>query len=118
MRRRLDVANARAAWWTVLALARARRSLRRNGIRGIRVAPPPPLPESASPGVAAVLRRLPHTCLERALVLQRWHASHGAPLDVVIGVTAPRGEFRAHAWLEGEQFDGPDFQEITRIPAA
>jgi len=117
MSARLDVANARAAWWTLLALTRARRSLRRNGIQHISVPAPPPLPASAAPGVVAVLRRLPHTCLERALVLQRWHASHGAPLDVVIGVTGTR-QFRAHAWLEGEQFDDSGFQEITRIPAA
>jgi hypothetical protein len=59
-----------------------------------------------------VLRRLEPSCLGRALVLQRWLASQGALREVVIGVTAPGADFRAHAWLDGES--APDFQEITR----
>ena len=57
-------------------------------------------PASARAGVIAVVRRRPSTCLERALVLQRWEADHGAGRDVIIGVRGPGDAFRAHAWLE------------------
>jgi hypothetical protein len=67
--------------------------------------------------VNAVLRRVPQTCLERALVLQRWHADHGRERDVVIAVRGPARGFSAHAWLDGE----PDgelgmFEEVLRVP--
>lgn len=63
-----------------------------------------------------MLRRTSPTCLERALVLQRWLAEQGSPRDVVIGVTAPSDGFAAHAWLEGEEH-GHDYTELTRLPA-
>ena len=47
--------------------------------------------------------------------MQRWLAAHGEPRAVVVGVSAP-GDFRAHAWLEGEAVGGePVFHEITRL---
>jgi hypothetical protein len=82
----------------------------------VRVADPPPLPAAATRGVSAVLRRSSPTCLERALVLQRWLAAHGCARDVVIGVTAPADGFAAHAWLDGE-VHGRDYAELTRLPA-
>ena len=39
------------------------------------VPPPPRGPACAVRGVLAALRRWPTSCLERALVLQRWHAA-------------------------------------------
>jgi hypothetical protein len=119
--RRIDLPTLRAAAWTGMALVRARRSLKRRGFAGASVAAPPALPAHARRGVLALLRRTPATCLERALVLQRWDAAHGAPVDVVIGVTAPTapgGGFRAHAWLATET--GPataPYREIHRLPA-
>jgi Transglutaminase-like superfamily len=74
---------------------------------------PPPLPPHAGRGVDAVLRRVPSTCLERALVLQRWLAEHGTQKDVVIGVTGA-SDFGAHAWLDGERVDAR-FRELTRL---
>jgi hypothetical protein len=73
---------------------------------------------SARRGVYALLRRRPHTCLERALVLQAWESAHGNVRDVVIGVD-PRGmEFAAHAWLSGEpDAEAPRFEELMRLPA-
>jgi hypothetical protein len=62
------------------------------------------------------LWRTSPTCLERALVLQRWLAAHGSPYDVVIGVTAPADGFAAHAWLDGED-DARAYAELTRLPA-
>jgi hypothetical protein len=117
-RRRVDLPTVRAALWTLRALRRARRDLARDGLEGARVAPPPPLPAEARRGVLAVLRRQPNSCLERALVLQRWDASHGAGADVVIGVQGPGAGFEAHAWLESMP-DRPAeaFREIHRLPA-
>jgi hypothetical protein len=114
----LDVATVRAAVWTARALRRTKRELAGRGLEGARVAPPPPLPAHARRGVMAVIRRKPNTCLERALVLQRWEASHGAPSDVVIGVPGRGGDFVAHAWLE-HMPDGQvaAYHEIHRIPA-
>jgi transglutaminase superfamily protein len=115
---RLDVPTLRAAAWAVLALRRTRRDLARHGLDGARVSPPPSLPPHARRGVLAVIRRRPSTCLERALVLQRWEAAHGGASDVVIGVPAPRGDFVAHAWLESMP-DGlaAGYHELVRIPA-
>lgn len=117
MPRRPDVPTLRAAAWTARALWQARRSLRRGGVTGARVAAPPTLPGSAGRGVHAVLRRSPATCLERALVLQRWEAAHGAPAAVVIGVRGPARGFRAHAWLDGraDRLSGA-YEELARLP--
>ena len=114
----LTPSNVRAAAWAFVALRRTGRDLATHGLEGARVSPPPRLPASARAGVLAVVRRRPSTCLERALVLQRWDADHGARGDVIIGVRGPRDGFRAHAWLETMP-DGPPgvFEEILRLPA-
>jgi hypothetical protein len=114
MQRRLDLDTVRAAWWTLRALRTVRRRLRGTPLRDVRVPAPPTLPLKAERGVMMLLARQPHTCLERAFVLQRWLVSQGEEHDVVIGVTGP-SDFRAHAWVDGEQV--PDgFHELTRIP--
>jgi hypothetical protein len=117
MRRPPDLPTLRAAVWAAQGLWQARRTLRRDGMNGARVSAPPGLPRAAGRGVHAVLRRSRASCLERALVLQRWEAAHGAPAAVVIGVQAPGAGFRAHAWLDGR----PDrlagaYQELVRLP--
>ena len=102
----------------MVALRRARRDLAERGLEGAHVASPPSLPASARAGVLAVIRRRPSTCLERALVLQRWEADHGAGGDVIIGVKGPSDGFRAHAWLETMPDRPPGaFQEIHRLHA-
>jgi len=78
---------------------------------------PPPLAWEASRGVTAVLRRQRPTCLERAVVLQRWLASQGRYHDVVLGVTGPSAGFRAHAWVDGVEAEPAPFQELHRLPA-
>ena len=116
---RVDRHVVRAAFWAQLALLRARWGLRRRGIERVVVnRPPEGLPRSAERGVYALLRRRPHTCLERALVLQAWESAHGNVRDVVIGVDPRGAEFAAHAWLAGE-LDGEDprFWELMRLPA-
>ena len=108
----------RAALWTARSLRKAKRELASRGLEGAHVSPPPLLPAHARRGVMAVIRRKPNTCLERALVLQRWEASHGAPSDVVIGVPDRGADFVAHAWLD-HMPDGQAaaYHEIHRIPA-
>jgi hypothetical protein len=84
----------------------------------VRVAPPA-LPAGARRGVEAVLRRRRATCLEAALVRQRWLRARGVMCDVVIGVTAPRDGFKAHAWLAepGESAPHQPWHELTRVAA-
>jgi hypothetical protein len=107
-------AELRAAWWALLSLRRARRSLRRGGLQTFVLPAPPRLPATAARGVDAILRRVPQTCLERALVLQRWYAHHGEPRDVVIAVRGPARELKAHAWLDGEPAAG-GYEELMRV---
>lgn len=111
--RGVDLPTVRAAWWAFTSLRSTRRRLQRDAVADIAVKPPPPLPDHAGRGVDAVLRRASSTCLERALVLQRWLAEHGTMKDVVVGVTG-RADFRAHAWLDGEAAD-ERFQELLRL---
>jgi hypothetical protein len=113
-KRPLDFASLRAAAWAFRAALVTRQRLRRRGLAATIVPAPPFLPARARRGVALALRHWSPTCLERSLVLQRWLASQGQHLDVVIGVATASGEFRAHAWLDGES-DGGAFQEISRV---
>lgn len=53
-------------------------------------------------GVRLVLRLFKERCLVDALVRQRWHAAHGSPRALMIGVRSPAAGFAAHAWLEGD----------------
>lgn len=109
--------DVRAAWWTYWALRDARRRLA-AGLMDVRLAPPD-LPSTALRGVDAVLRRSRPTCLEDALVRQRWLRAHGVMRDVVIGVTAPSDGFRAHAWLEDPGKSPPQqpWHELMRVAA-
>jgi hypothetical protein len=115
--RSLDVPSLRAAWWTNRALRRVHADLRANGLKYSPAPPPPQLPEHARRGVLAVLRRRPSTCLERALVLQRWHEAQGSVRDVIIAVRGASVDFAAHAWLDGEP-DGEThtYSEVLRLP--
>jgi Transglutaminase-like superfamily len=94
-----------------------RRRLKRQGLRA-RVPPPPRLRAGSGRGVAAVLRRLEPTCLEKALVEQAWMAANGIPRDVVIGVL-PGGmkDGPAHAWVDGTDTLSPSqYLELHRLP--
>ena len=114
--RALTYQNARAAAWATQSLIRARRQLRLSGLRRLELPPPPRLQPSARRGVDAVLRRVPNTCLERALVLQRWHLAQGREVDVIVGVAGSTATFGAHAWLDGESPDADrPYAEIHRI---
>lgn len=111
-----DIATLRAAWWAQRALLDVRRQLRRRRLDDVTLSPPPQLPPHAERGASALLRRRRHSCLEGALVQQRWLAAHGDPRDVVIGVGAPGPAFGAHAWLDGDPAgDHASFRELRRL---
>lgn len=74
-------------------------------------------------GARAALRRDRATCLERSLIVQRWWASKGVALEVLVGVRLPGaaasdGEATAHAWVEHWDPDWSDrYAVIRRVPA-
>jgi hypothetical protein len=102
-----------------MAVRVVRRRLKRDGLRA-RVPRPPAVGRRGGRGVAAALRTLSPTCLERALVEQAWLASLGTPRDVVIGV--PPGGLKgapAHAWVDGTDTVSPTaYVELHRLPPA
>jgi len=113
-----DAGAWRGALWAQRAVRETRRQLRDGHLKDISLGPPYRLPPSAEYGVHAVLRRLPSTCLERAVVLQRWRIAQGDPREIVIGVLREQDEFKAHAWVEGEGDQlAPAFEELMRVPA-
>ncbi len=118
MTRRLPrLCELRAAWWAFRALRAARGGLAAGELVAVPMPAPASLPSAAVRGVEVVLRRRRHTCLEGALVRQRWLAAHGVRRDVVVGVTAPSTGFEAHAWVDGPV--GPctpaPWHELTRL---
>ena len=105
-------------WWAGRALIDVRHSLRRSTLLDVSVSPPPVLPVHAERGVRFVLRGRPTTCLQRALVLQRWHAAQGNPREVVIGVAGESSSFSAHAWLDGDVRCGRGFRRAAQAAGA
>lgn len=109
--------RARAAGWAGRAWRRVRRELRHRRLADVVLPVPPPHgPARGRGSVRAVLRLVRASCLEDALVLQRWDAAGGRPRDVVVGVSRSGGCTSAHAWLDGDDPRG-DFVEIHRLPA-
>jgi hypothetical protein len=103
------------ALWATFACAVVRRDLRRRGVQA-RVISTLGLPKGAGVGVAGAMTRLRPSCLEKALILQKWGASQGNARDVVVGVPKKGfGDDTAHAWLEGESEDM--YVPIYRFPA-
>jgi hypothetical protein len=104
----------RSSRWARRALREAEDSLKAHGVTA-RIAPPPPLPASAVHGVLSALHHRDPTCLERALVLQTWHAAHDHPYEIVIGVRRADTEVRAHAWVHGVDATPADYLELHRL---
>jgi hypothetical protein len=113
-------AVGRTSWWTLRTWWRVHRRLVRGPWRSGAhpVAAGAALTEAAySPRAAhLVLAGCRATCLEAALVRQARAAGAGIALDVIVGVTAPVGGFRAHAWLDGDATT-TQFAELWRYPA-
>lgn len=116
MKIRTTLGSMRAAWWAARATWQVRMRLRESGFDDCRVSAPPNVPREASRGVNAALGLLRPSCLERAIVVQRWLFAQGEPRDVVVGVAGSLDTFRAHAWVDGEADPRQsDFKEITRL---
>jgi hypothetical protein len=113
-------AVAGTSWWTLRTWWRVHRRLARGpwGSGAHPVAIAAALRQAAYSCRAAhlVLACCRSTCLEAALVRQARAAGAGVAIDVIVGVTAPAGGFRAHAWLDGDRVD-PHFVELWRYPA-
>src|SRR4051794_20434432 len=102
MRRPPTIHDARAALWTWRAVRSARTQLRAGAVRDVRVPPPPAIPSFAGRAVRRMLADRA-SCLEQALVLQRWLVANGVERDVIVGTSGSRtGDFVAHAWVDGE----------------
>ena len=112
---RSPATGVRTLRWAVRAHRQVRGHLAGDQLAAVDL----PSPPDTSPGsrhlVAAALRLRTATCLQRCVVLQRFDAAAGLDRAVVIGVTAPGADFRAHAWLEGEPAGG-GFTELHRRP--
>lgn len=85
--------------------------------------PPPHTRRGSLRGARVALRRDQASCLERSLIVQRWYASEGIALDVIVGVRLPSATNdddapTAHAWVEHWDHDCSDrFAEIRRVHA-
>jgi hypothetical protein len=117
LKRPPDVHDARAGLWAWRALRSVRVQLRAGRMRDVEVPAPPRVRASATRAVRVVLAREEPSCLERALVLQRWLLTQGIARDVVVGTSgASAGTFEAHAWLDGEALPpGRSYIEMTRL---
>ena len=117
--RRLHPDYLRAAWWGIRSVFLARLQLKKGRApEQVRVPAVPPVPPQAERAVNAALHRTGSACLVKSVVRQRWYAAQGDPRDLVIGVTAPRSGFEAHAWLEGDDpASYAGFHELRRVPA-
>jgi len=96
-----------------------RREIRADGLDVV-VAAPPTVARGSMRGVRAGLRVERATCLERSLVVQRWWATNGVALDVIVGIRHPDrtdGDM-AHAWVEHYDADcSEQYGEIRRVTA-
>jgi hypothetical protein len=116
MRSAPRIDEIRAALWAARALTHVRRQLADGRMSALELPRPPALPLGAGRGIEAFLRRRSHSCLEAALIRQRWLAAHDDHREIVIGVTSPHERFRAHAWIDGDpSATGRDFTELTRL---
>lgn len=105
--------------WALRCLAKLRADLVGEDVRRVRVAAPPAVAAGGTRAVIArVLARTGATCLQRSLILQAWDRAHGTHRAVVVGVTAPGPQFRAHAWIDGDEVhEQQEFAEILRVEA-
>jgi Uncharacterised nucleotidyltransferase/Transglutaminase-like superfamily len=112
---------AASGWWTLRTWWRVHRWLARGPGEGgacpVTVVPMRRGMAYSWWAAQLVLASCRATCLETAHVRQARAAAAGLAVDVVVGVTAPAGGFRAHAWLDGDRVD-PGFVELCRYPAA
>lgn len=113
--RSADRDSLRVAGWSWRAHRSGREQLRADdGLRTLQLPPPPFVRPGDRAAAQLVLRARKATCLEKAVVLQRFDAAAGRPRAVVVGVSSPLTGFRAHAWLDGDRQSDAALQEIHR----
>lgn len=107
----------RSLRWAIAAARAARRQVSDTAVDGIRLPPAPPVAEGAALLTHLFVRYGLRNCLIQSLVRQEWHRGHGRPRQLVIGVRAPRADFQAHAWLDGDAASTHEgFEELARFP--
>lgn len=110
-------AGAIGARWAIEQHRLVKGYLKQDGL-GAQVQPPPTVRRGSLRGARAALWLRRASCLERSMILQRWWATRGVGLEVVIGVRNPnrhRGPM-AHAWVDRFDRDWTHrFAEIRRI---
>jgi hypothetical protein len=106
--------NLRARVWTLRCRVRCRH-LDEHDVRTVPFPSSARIPARGGRVVARLLRDRKDKCLSNSLITQAWRSDHGDPVDVVIGVTAPRSGFTAHAWLADEPAAASGHKEIHRI---
>ena len=112
----LDTLDRLTCLWAVRALWRTRRQLRSAPVADLDLPGPPIGGAGGLRTVERVLATQGASCLETALVTQRWLAAQGLGRDVLIGVSPPGEGFRAHAWLDDPEVDiDPGLTEIHRV---
>jgi hypothetical protein len=112
-------ADLLAARWALAALRIARRELAAGALHGIDLPDPSRRVLRGRRGVRLALWACRASCLESALVRQRYSAAGGDVRDVVIGVGRPSDRVGAHAWLDGERDAAiAGMHELTRVRAA
>src|SRR5215218_181347 len=101
-------------WSTLVRLLLATLALERT-LRVLDALPRHSTPRAkvAAPPEAAF--RLAGACLGRSLARSQYLRTRGHPSILVIGGLGTIGEFRAHAWLDGDDPGQPDFVELRRI---
>lgn len=110
-------AGTAGARWAIEQHRLVKGHLKQDGL-GAQVQPPPTVRRGSLRGARAALWLRRASCLERSMILQRWWATRGVGLEVVIGVRNPnrhRGPM-AHAWVDRFDRDWTHrFAEIRRI---
>ena len=113
----MDARSVRIALWALRSHGRSRRQLRAGGVGAVELTAPAFVRPLDRRVLLAVLRVRRASCLERSVVLQRFDASAGRPRVLIVAVTKPGADFRAHAWLDGERQRDPELHEIARFAA-
>ncbi len=108
---------ARTLLWSVRMVGRVRKQLPQRPFSEVVLSTPPALDVRSRSAMNAGLRLRRASCLERALLRQRFDAANGVQRTLIIAVTSPADGFRAHSWLEGDRQQDTSMREIVRHPA-
>lgn len=109
--------GTRTLFWSLRTVGRIRQQLPQRPFGDVVLTIPPASDVRSRSAMNAGLRLRRASCLEQALLRQRFDAANGVQRTLIIAVTSPANGFRAHSWLEGERQHDPSMREIVRLPA-